>query len=130
MKKWMMNLKMSKKMMVAPSIVMILLCAFGVMTYVGLESQRTVINEYSSRFKSYQKSSGILIDIEAVHSNLYRLLAWATAKYDQAKLDALGREQTDSIDKNIKLVKEKLDAKGLTDKERKLYEAVYTALAE
>ncbi len=130
MKRWMMNLKMSKKMMVAPSIVMILLCAFGVMTYVGLESQRTVINEYSSRFKSYQKSSGILIDIEAVHSNLYRLLAWATAKYDQAKLDALGREQIGTIDKNLKLIKEKLGSQTLTGKERELNEGVAKILTD
>src|SRR6266567_26078 len=130
MKRLLMDLKMSKKLMVAPVIVMMLLIVFGVMTYIGLQSQKTVINEYNARFKSYQKSSGILLDIEAVHSNLYRLLSWATAKYDQTKLDQLGKEQTDSIDKNIKLVKEKLDTKALTDKERKLYEAVSSALAE
>jgi len=130
MKRLLMDLKMSKKLMVAPVIVMMLLIVFGVMTYIGLQSQKTVINEYNARFKSYQKSSGILLDIEAVHSNLYRLLSWATAKYDQTKLDQLGKEQTDSIDKNIKLVKEKLDTKALTDKERKLYEAVSNALAE
>ncbi|HEY6873493.1 MAG TPA: methyl-accepting chemotaxis protein [Geobacteraceae bacterium] len=124
MKRMLMDLNMSKKLMVAPAIVMMLLIVFGLMTYIGLQSQNTVINEYNARFKGYQKSAGILLDIEAVHSNLYRLLAWATAKYDQAKINELGKEQTDTIDKNIKLVNEKLAAKGLTEKERKLYEAV------
>ena len=130
MKKFLMNLNMSKKLMVAPAIVMLLLIAFGGMTYIGLTSQKTLINEYSARFTSYQKSSGILLDIEAVHSNLYRLLAWATAKYDPAKIEALGKEQTDTIDKNVKLVKEKLAVKGVTDKERKLYELLAVALTE
>ncbi len=130
MKKFLIDLKMSKKLMVAPVMVMILLIAFGVMTYIGLQSQKTAINESNARFKSYQKSSGILLDIEDVHSNLYRLLTWATAKYDQAKLDALGKEQTGTIDKNIILLKEKLAAKNLTDKDRKLYEAVSNSVAE
>jgi len=130
MKRWLMNLKMSRKLMVAPAIVMILLIAFGVMTYVGLESQKTVINEYSLRFKTYQKSTGILVDIEAVHSNLYRLLAWATAKYDKAKLDGLGKEQTEIIDKNLKLVKDRLGSQMLTQKERELNEGVAKILTE
>lgn len=130
MKKLLMDLKMSKKLMVAPVMVMTLLVAFGLMTYVGLRSQKNVIDEYNARFKSYQKSIGILTDVEAVHSNLYRLLAWATAKYDPAKLEALGKEQTDTIDKNIKLVREKLGAKALTEKERKLFEAVSNDLTE
>ena len=130
MKKFLFDLKMSKKLMVAPAIVMLLLIAFGVMTYIGLTSQKNLINEYSARFTNYQKSSGILLDIEAVHSNLYRLLSWATAKYDPAKVAALGKEQTDTIDKNMKLVKEKLGSKLLTEKERKLYEVLNSALTD
>jgi methyl-accepting chemotaxis protein len=130
MKRLLMDLKMTKKLMVAPAIVMILLIIFGVMTYVGLQNQKSVINEYSARFKSYQKSTGILIDIEAVHANLYRFLGWATAKYDQTKLDELGKAQRDTLDKNEKLIKEKLGSKALTDKERKLYEAVSNVLVE
>jgi methyl-accepting chemotaxis protein len=125
-----MDLTMSKKLMVAPAIVMMLLIAFGVMTYIGLQSQKNVIDEYNARFKSHQKSTGILTDVEAVHSNLYRLLAWATAKYDPAKLDGAGNEQKDTIDRNVKLVQEKLAAKGMTEKERKLYEAISKDLAE
>ncbi|GEM_PF-5393766 len=130
MKKFLLNLNMSKKLMVAPAIVMLLLIAFGVMTYVGLSSQKKLTNEYSARFTNYQKSSGILLDIEAVHSNLYRLLAWATAKYESAKIQALGKEQTDTIDKDIKLVNEKLASRSLSEKERKLYEGLGSVLAE
>ncbi len=130
MKRLLMDLKMSKKLMVAPVIVMMLLIVFGAMTYIGLQNQKTVINEYNARFKSYQKSTGFLIDIEAVHSNLYRFLAWSTANYDPAKLDGLAKQQKEALDKDVKLVHEKLASKGLTDKERKLYEAVSEVLAE
>ena len=99
MKQAIVNLKMSKKLMLAPSVTILFLLAFGLVAYVGLVQQKSAINSIFSRFQSHQASSSMSNDITYVHASLYRLIEWAVAKYDPSKIEKLGQEQLTTIAK-------------------------------
>ena len=56
--------------------------------------QKLAIDDiYNNRFTGYQNSSRIMNDIANVQANIYRVISWANAKYDDKKIDQLAKEQ-------------------------------------
>jgi hypothetical protein len=91
--KWLIgNLTLSKKLLIAPMVVMAFLMALGLLSYNGLTSQKATIETiFGGRFKSYQTSAGLIKETAAVHASLYKVINWANAKYDDKKIDQLGK---------------------------------------
>jgi methyl-accepting chemotaxis protein len=130
MKRFIINLTMSKKLMIAPSVAIVFLLAFGLVAYVGLSNQRAAIKNIFSRFQSHQTSSTISNDITYVHASLYRLIEWAAARYDHAKLENLGNEQLKTIDKTIEKINQSLDSKNLAEEEMGHYRTLLVQMKE
>ncbi len=130
MKQFIRNLSMSKKIMVAPAVAVLLLVAFGLVASIGLSQQRSAITAIYSRSQSHQASSVMMNDITYAHASLYRLLEWTAAKYDQAKIDNLGKEQLDTISRTIEKIKERANAKTMTDEEKERYQTLLVQLKE
>jgi methyl-accepting chemotaxis protein len=130
MKQFIMNLKMSKKLMLAPAVAILFLLAFGLVTYIGLSQQRSAINAIFGRFLSHQESSTIINKITYVHASLYRLLEWSFARYDHSKIESLGKEQLKTIAETIAKINQSMDSETLTAEERGLYGALHSQLKE
>ncbi len=130
MKRAILNLRMSKKVMLAPMVAILCLLAFGLEAYVGLTRQRAAVNSIISRFQSHQTSSTIMNELTYVHASLYRLLEWAAARYDQAKIETLGKEQLNTLSKAIERINHSLDSKTLTEEEKGHYRALLAQVKE
>ena len=121
MKQILVNLKLAKKLFIAPSLVILFLIVLGWVSYQSLSEQKSIIeNLFNDRFKSYQASATIIKEIAQVHSNLYKVISWANAKYDEKKVEALGKEQLVKIDQSIQGVGKALNSKAATSEEKKL----------
>ena len=122
------NLNMALKVVLAPFCIIMFLIIFGIASYVGLSIQKQALNDiYQVRFHSYRASASLIEDLTAVHTNTYRLLSWAVARYEHTKIDALGKQQLDTLAKATDTLKKNGFAGSTTPAEKKIYE---TALAE
>jgi len=86
-KKVIRNLKMAKKMMLLPSVVFIFLMVLSYGAYDGLSNQKTAIEDiFNNRFKVYQDSADMIKKIGNVHANIYKIISWVNAQYDDQKI--------------------------------------------
>lgn len=131
MKDFLNNLKLSSKLMASPSIVLFFLLIFGIVSYWGLHSQKlSIMDIFNNRFKSYQTGATILNTITNVHANLYKVISWASVKYDEDKINKLGQEQQESL-KMVEGMMEKLaKSDTLADEQKKLYQDALVPLKE
>jgi methyl-accepting chemotaxis protein len=82
MKTLLARLSLAKKLLVGPSIVMIILVVSGVIAFLGLRAQQSAIDEiFNGRFKTYQEAAAINERITDAHGSIYRLITWARANY-------------------------------------------------
>jgi methyl-accepting chemotaxis protein len=125
-----MNLKMSKKLMLAPSVAILFLLAFGLVAYIGLLQQRSAINTIFTRFQGHMESSDISNNITYVHATLYRLLDWAVARYDPAKIENVGREQLKTIAETLEKITKSIGSETLTAEEKEHYQTLLVQLKE
>ena len=126
-----MNLKLSKKLLIAPLVVLAFLVLSGGVSYVSLSKQKAAITEiFGTRFKSLETSSRLIKDVTAVHANLYKVISWATANYEAGRIEQLGKQQLDTLDRSLAAVKGKLAGKGLAPEEGTAYQTLSAALAD
>ncbi|HET6461660.1 MAG TPA: methyl-accepting chemotaxis protein [Syntrophales bacterium] len=131
MKKIIRNLKMARKMMLLPAVVFIALIALSYGTFEGLSSQKTALEEiFNERFKVYQETTDIVKKVANVHTNIYKVISWAGANYEDKKIDALANEQKESLTKTIELVKNTLKESNLGTDEKKLFQRTLDDLLE
>jgi methyl-accepting chemotaxis protein len=131
MKRLIANLKMSRKLFIGPLLVMLFLVAMGLLSYSGLTSQKSAVEDiFNNRFKGYQTSAGILKDLSQAHANLYKVISWANAQYDEKKVEALGKEQLAVIDRTLKTMGQVLSDAKTSDEGKKLYQASLAQLKE
>ncbi|HVO66759.1 MAG TPA: methyl-accepting chemotaxis protein [Syntrophales bacterium] len=123
MKKIIRNLKMAKKMMLLPTVVFVFLLVLAYGAYDGLSIQRMVIGDmYNNRFKVYQDTTDIIKKVSNIHANIYKIISWAGANYEESKITALANEQKASMEKTIELVQNTLKSSALTSEEKKLFQ--------
>jgi methyl-accepting chemotaxis protein len=131
MRRFFQNLKLSKKLLVAPLVVTLFLMILGLVSYLNLSSQRAIIEDiFNNRFKAYQTSATIVRDVANVHANLYKVINWANAKYDEKKIDLLGKEQIATLDRTTDIIGKALQRKGVTQEGIESYQAVMNHLVE
>jgi len=96
------NLRLSKKLLVGPLLVLLFFLVFGVISYVGLQAQQSAIDEiFNGRFKTYREAATIYETVTDVHGSTYKLIAWARANYDGTRINALGKAQLAKLDTAI-----------------------------
>ena len=131
MKQMIMNLKMGKKLFLAPLAVIVFLLIFGAISYVGLFNQKGAINDiYNNRFGAYKSSANMIINLANVHANVYKVISWGNANYDAKKIESLGKEQVAVVEKTIQNVKTQLASKTLSQEEKKIYQSTLEQLEE
>ena len=125
------NLKLAKKMLIAPIVVLTLLLLLAIGTYIGLSMQKNAINDiYNNRFKQYQNSAKILKDISSVQGELSRILNWIRVHYDAGKIAEAIKKQKTILKEDVELTKQ-LSTKGLlTAEEKQLFNAANHYLIE
>lgn len=130
MKRLLMNLKLSKKLLIAPLVVIAFLVISGVVSYLSLANQKSALDEiFGTRFQIFQTSARLIKDATSVHANLYRVISWATANFDAKKIDQLGKEQVKTLEGAVATVDTVLKTPGLTQEEVNAYKTAQAALA-
>ena len=131
MKRFFRNQKLSGKLLFAPSVIIILWVILGLIAYRNLFKQRSAIeNIFEERFKAYQMGATIVKDIANVHANLYKIISWANAKYDEKKIELLGKEQMATLDRATDMIARALYVEWVSQEEKFLYETIKVHLTE
>jgi len=65
-----------------------------------------------------------------VHAGLYKVISWANAKYEEKKIDQLGKGQLSTMEQTVATVGRALKSEGLTQEEKNLYQAIMSQLTE
>src|SRR6266568_4468614 len=124
MKHSILKLSLSRQVALASMVAIACLLAFGLVAYAGLGQQRASVNNIISRFQSHEAASTIQGDLSRVHANLYRVLQWSVARYDEKKIDALSQAQVKTLSALVEQLKGLLESKALTDEERGRYQSL------
>ncbi len=110
-----------------PLVIIFFLVVLGLVAYYNLSSQRSAIdNIFDERFKAYQTGATIVKDITNVHANLYKVISWADAKYEDKKIELLGKEQMATLGRTADLIGKALQLDWLTQEEKTLYQTITT----
>ena len=125
------NWRLSRKLFIGPSVTIFSLLVLGWVTYTGLSSQKsTVENIFTRRFQSYQTSATTARDITDVHASLYKLISWANAGFDKKKIEALGKEQMAILERTTEVIGRSLQMKDLVPEEKNIYQSLTPQLRE
>jgi len=131
MKNFFRNLKLGKKMLLSPVIVLIFLIILGIGTFVSLWTQQEITDDmYKNRFKNYQVSAKLLKDLSSVQGNISRVINWVAQSHDQKEVEELIKAQITTMAQDVSLVEETLKKKGLLKEEKRIFEEVYGKLKE
>jgi phosphoglycerate-specific signal transduction histidine kinase len=113
------NMNLSKKLLVAPLVIILFLLLLGWVSNRGLFSQKAAMEDvYNNRFKKYQTSATVVKDMANVHASLYKVISWANAEYDDKKIDQLGKDQLGTMERTLAEVGNALKSEGLTQEEK------------
>ena len=131
MKQFFSNQTLTRKLLFAPLAIIIFMVILGAVAYLNLSSQRSIIVDiFDNHFKPYQTSATIVKDIANVHSNLYKVISWANAKYEEGKINLLGKEQLATLERTANIIGQALQAKGLSEEEQTLFRAIMDHLTQ
>lgn len=131
MKQFIGNLKLSTKLLIAPFVVILFLVVLGCISYFSLSNQKSAIEDiFVVRFKSYQMAAAIVKDMANVHANLYKVISWGNAKYDEKKIDTLGKAQLAAMEQAAKVIEKVSKDDGVVGEGKKLYQSVLNHLKE
>jgi len=131
MRRFFNNLKLSKKMLLAPIVILAFLLLLAGWIYISLSVQKNALNDiYNTRFKQYQASAKILNDITDVQGDLSRILNWIKVNYDPKKVKESIDEQKTVLAQDVELVKKLSGSGKLTADELKLLKSVDENLVE
>ncbi|PKN19049.1 MAG: hypothetical protein CVU71_09725 [Deltaproteobacteria bacterium HGW-Deltaproteobacteria-6] len=125
------NLKLAKKMLVAPVVVLFFLILLSIGTYFSLALQRDALDDiYNNRFKQYQNSARIQNDVSSVHGNLSRILNWMKTNYSAEEIAREIKQQKDLLTEDVELIKKQLGSGSLTPEEKKYFQSASDHLIE
>lgn len=130
MMRYFLNMKMQKKLLLAPLVAIAFLSILGVVSYKGLRDQKAAVSDiYEDRFKMYQDSATIMSNIKSVHANMYHVLNLSSIEADQTAIEDLAKQQLRALTETIGLIK-RVMGKNLGTEERKYYETSMQQIVE
>ncbi|RPH49336.1 MAG: HAMP domain-containing protein [Desulfobacteraceae bacterium] len=123
MKKILSNLKMMNKSLAGPLLVLMLMIILGMVSYRGILIQQEAMDTFfNQRFKGYQDASGILNTLTEINSNIYKVINWSHANYEEKKIDQLRNEQIKFITQEVESFQKIAGSKTLSAEEQKLFQ--------
>ncbi len=82
------NMKIGKKLVIAPAVAVIFLVVLAIFSNNALKSDKATLNEIVEvKFELYKASSKLLIDVDLFNSVLYKVFSYATGGYEQSQID-------------------------------------------
>ncbi len=131
MEKFFNNLKITSKLMVMLAISIIFFIIFVFAFFLQLTSQEHQITAiFNNRLDNYETYSKIHNDILDVQVNLFQMISWANANYQNSQIIEVGNEQKSSIEDTEKLINEYINLGKITPEERQLYQELLTNLLD
>ncbi len=122
MKRFIGNLRMSKKLMIAPLIATLFLVLLAAVSYKGLSEQKLAIDDLTYvRFKTYQDASQMMHRMTTTHKDVFKLLGFADAGADESKIQQLSKECLQSLEQLKTFVVTAEKAGQLTSQERDFF---------
>jgi methyl-accepting chemotaxis protein len=119
MKTWLGNLRMAKKLLVAPVTAIVFLAIFGIVTFLSLANMKGGLDDIvGKRHALANQSSEIDASLKAVHANVYKLMGWLSSDFDKAKIQALTTEIFDALKKTSSTAETMLKLPYLTKEEK------------
>jgi methyl-accepting chemotaxis protein len=86
-------MRLHAKLLVAPGIAILMLVAFALAAFYGMQRQSDALDEiYQTRFARYQTSARIAQQVAVAHSGVYRILTWGTNQDDAKATAAIAAE--------------------------------------
>jgi len=130
MEKWLNQLKLSKKLLVAPVIIFLFLIIFGAIGFFGLQSQQSALDSiYNTDFKTTMTNNNNFQSLTEAQGNSYKFITWAKANYSQNKLDELSKNILADLDSTNASVLKASKSSGLPELSE-LYKKVLANLSE
>jgi methyl-accepting chemotaxis protein len=125
------NLKMWVKMVIAPFIAIFFLILLAVVSYKGISSQNTAINDlHTVRFETYKRASTMIQRMTDIHKEMFKYLSLLQAGADEGK----ARQVADAIPKSISetkaLVVGTLDSGLLSAQEKECFQSALKEIEE
>jgi methyl-accepting chemotaxis protein len=119
MMKWLGNLRMTKKLLIAPTVAIVFLVAVWIVCYFGFFNQKAAIDDiFYNRFQNYQASAQIIKDLTEVHANMYKLLSMIAAKSLKARTDSFSEDQFKKIKDILAGIEMTMKSSNLTKAEK------------
>ena len=129
MKNILMNMPLAKKFMLSSIISLVFMLLLGFFAFSGLRAQKASLVEiYDVRFKTYQTCATEFTEVTNAHSNLYKLISWVNAKYDDGKITGLGQEVQKSLKVSVDNLTKVQNAKQTSTEEKKLIQQILVNL--
>ena len=125
------NLKLSKKMMLAPFVVFVFLIILAGGTFTSFWNQKSSIDDiYSNRFQEYQNSSKVVNDISTTNGNIYKVFNMINWTQDPQEIAAITKLITTTMNEDVELIRQILKKSNIQAEEKKKYNSVLVNLLE
>ena len=102
-------------------VVFIFLLINAIGTYQAVSLQSNSIDDiYNNRFKGYQQSSQILVDMSSVQTKLFKIMNWVSSNYDKKRIEELTKQIDAEIVASVERTQKILNSKNLMPEEKKV----------
>ena len=123
------NLPVALKIALAPAAAILFMVALFFVAYDGLRDQQDASDEmYNLHFANFKGSAALLADATAIHANLYKVLTWAGAGYDETQITTLAQAQVQALDQLATHIAELLSSGRLNEEEKSRLQQMQTLL--
>jgi len=125
------NLKLRKKILLAPVVVLFFLFILGAGTFYSLLMQQAAMDDiFNNRFKGYQTSAKLLNDLSNVQGSIARVMNWVAGGHDMTEVEQLIKKQMVTMEEDVQLTRKMLKNEDLGNAEKKLYQDALARLLE
>ncbi len=118
MNRFLYDMKISRKLLLAPGIAILFLLICSLVSYSGLVRQKASITSiYSNDFQNYRKESDIFLHLSQTHANFHKVINMSNAKYDREKIEQFAAAQISAVDAAKESVRRRAAQTGITAEE-------------
>ncbi|HEX2966773.1 MAG TPA: methyl-accepting chemotaxis protein [Syntrophorhabdaceae bacterium] len=119
MKKWLCDLKLTTKLLIAPLTAVVFLLVFGCVVYTGFYQQSKALDDVvNKRFSSYQTTTDIIIKLNQVQGQVYRLQGLISEKAPEPKIRFVADKLTGTIKEVADTMQKFVGSKALSKEEQ------------
>jgi len=120
------KLKLSRKLLIAPALAILSLVVFGGLSFWVMTTQEHALDTIVQEdYALAQRVHEIALDCSEAQTNFNKMINWARANYNGAKVEALGKDQFNHIDEAVNKVTQILQS-DISDELKQPFREVLT----